>query len=126
VNKKLDVLWRASEMSLKLVKKIIGQNERGILSLCLCLAVVSFAGAASAEELRPNVLDPSYQHDRFVTQPADIIRKFRAFTTSFDSDDDDDGASAISDQGPSTEWIISGQKRADLCGSSPLRQCRSE
>lgn len=46
---------------------------------------------AAAEGLRPHVLDPAYDHDRFVTQPVDVARQFRAFTVSFDSDDDDDG-----------------------------------
>lgn len=34
---------------------------------------------------------PGYEHDRWVTQPADIVREFDAFTVSFDSDDDDTG-----------------------------------
>ncbi len=34
---------------------------------------------------------PGYEHDRWVTQPTDIVREFEAFTVSFDSDDDDTG-----------------------------------
>ena len=39
---------------------------------------------------KPVVLDPSYDHERFHTQPQDVIRRFRAFTVSFDSLDDND------------------------------------
>ena len=60
--------------------------------LCLlALASVLLAPPALATELRPIVLDPSYQHDRFVTEPQDHVRQFRAYTVSFDGDDDNDG-----------------------------------
>lgn len=55
--------------------------------LLLLLWPLSALGA----ELKPIVLDPSYEHDKFVTQPQDIVLKFRAYTVSFDSADDDDG-----------------------------------
>jgi hypothetical protein len=42
----------------------------------------------AAESLQPNVLDPAYNHDRFVTKPSDVARQFRAFAVSFDSDGD--------------------------------------
>ena len=41
--------------------------------------------------MRPNILDPTYSHDKFGTKPLDILREFRGFIVSFDSDDDDDG-----------------------------------
>jgi DNA/RNA endonuclease G (NUC1) len=60
-----------------------------ILAIFLCLFLSP--QAATAEGLRPNILDPTYRHDRFETEPRDIMRDFRAYTTSFDSDDDDNG-----------------------------------
>ena len=39
---------------------------------------------------RPVVSDTTFAHDRFGTLPRDIIREFRAFTTSFDSFDHND------------------------------------
>ena len=59
--------------------------------------------SALGAELKPIVLDPSYEHDKFVTQPQDIVLKFRAYTVSFDS------ASQTSDDavfGKLTIWVI--------------------
>ena len=58
------------------------------LLILILILVFTFVGAA---ELKPIVLDPSYNHDKYQTLPKDIIREFRAYTVSFDSDDDDNG-----------------------------------
>ena len=55
-------------------------------SLLTFFVIYSIASAAS---YRPIVTDPNYAHDKWETMPADIVKNFRAFTTSFDSDDDD-------------------------------------
>ncbi len=55
------------------------------------LLVLLLALPLSAAEYKPIVLDSSYNHDKFGTQPVDISREFRAYTVSFDSADDDDG-----------------------------------
>ena len=39
---------------------------------------------------KPIVLDPNYSHDRWQTQPKDIVRHFRAYTVSFDGPDKGD------------------------------------
>ncbi|MAE92318.1 MAG: nuclease [Pelagibaca sp.] len=54
--------------------------------LLIFLSLISFASIAA----EPIVLDPTYQHDRWVTKPRDVIKEFRAFTTSMDSLDNDD------------------------------------
>lgn len=52
--------------------------------LGLLLATVSaFAGP------KPIVLDPAYEHDKWQTSKPDILRKFNAYTVSFDGNDDD-------------------------------------
>lgn len=53
--------------------------------LSLLLTGVSWAGH------RPIVIPDDYDHDKWNTEPDDAIRKFAAFTTSFDTDDDDSG-----------------------------------
>jgi DNA/RNA endonuclease G (NUC1) len=53
---------------------------------------------------RPDPLDPTYQHDRWKTAPRDEVRDFRAFTTSFDGADDNDGDGA-SDLWRIPEWV---------------------
>ena len=75
------------------------------------LIPILLAGAASGgvslsalTDLKPIVLDPSYNHDRFDTQPKDIIREFRAYTTSFDSDDDNNG-DGMGDNWGIPEWV---------------------
>lgn len=59
-------------------------------AICAAALLIGIAGLALASGMRPIVLDPSYNHDRFNTQPKDVIRMFRAFTVSFDGPDDDD------------------------------------
>ena len=54
----------------------------------ILLLVPSLAWSA---KFKPIVLHSKYKHDRYVTKPKDIVRKFRAYLTSFDSADDDDG-----------------------------------
>lgn len=59
------------------------------------IATLFFCTAGSAtfadETLRPVVLSSEHNHDRFVTQPSDLVLNFRAYTASFDTADDDDG-----------------------------------
>jgi endonuclease G len=59
----------------------------------LFAALTAFAlmtSAPHAETFRPNVLDPSYNHDRWGTSGSGIVKDFRAYRSSFDSLDDDD------------------------------------
>ena len=58
------------------------------------IAILCLSAPAYAAKLKPIHLHPEYDHDKFVTKPADIVRKFRAYTTSFDSADDDNGDGA--------------------------------
>ena len=46
---------------------------------------------ALATDFKPIELHPDYRHDRFNTEPDDHIKHFRAYTTSFDTKDDNDG-----------------------------------
>jgi len=62
---------------------------RKIISRLIFVIVLILALRVYATDYRPIVLDPNYSHDRWVTEPRDIIREFRAYTTSFDSKDDD-------------------------------------
>ena len=66
----------------------------------VCTLVPSAVGAS----LKPIVLDPTYQHDRFGTMPQDTVRKFRAYTTSFDGADDNDG-NDTPDKWAIPEWV---------------------
>ncbi len=55
-------------------------------------------------QLKPLFLTPAYEHDRYGTQPADILRHFDAFTSSFDSADDDNG-DGIPDTLGIPQWV---------------------
>ena len=52
---------------------------------------VGWVHPALGAEFKPIVLNPKYNHDKFVTTPRDLFREFRAYVTSFDSSDDDNG-----------------------------------
>lgn len=92
------------------------------------LIPILLVGAASGgvslsalTDLKPIVLDASYNHDRFDTQPKDIVRQFRAYTTSFDSDDDNDG-DGIGDNWGIPEWVAYELRKAPAgLGSAPKR-----
>jgi len=49
---------------------------------------------------KPIVLDPAYHHDKYNTQPKDLIFSFRAYMVSFDSNDDNN------DDGKGDSWGI--------------------
>lgn len=74
------------------------------LSLFFALVVAVTSDASSRTDFRPVVLDPSYQHDRFQTLPKDRFLQFRAYSTSFDSSDDDNG-DGVSDLLGVPEWV---------------------
>lgn len=73
------------------------------IGLCM-VAVCLVAPSVVADSLKPIVLDPSYSHDRFGTMPKDIVHGFRAYTTSFDSADDNDG-NGTPDRWGIPEWV---------------------
>jgi len=64
-----------------------------LVARCLVpvLALTLMASTARAETFKPNVLDPSYNHDRWGTSSGSITMDFRAYRSSFDDLDDDDG-----------------------------------
>ena len=79
------------------------------LTLTLCLSLSCASGALAAGP-KPIVLDPEYRHDRFGTTPRDIVKEFRAYTTSFDSLDDNNG-DGENDAWGIPEWVASEIKR---------------
>jgi DNA/RNA endonuclease G (NUC1) len=67
------------------------------------LAATGFAQAPkppATSKPAPNNLTLSYSHDGWQTSPRDIIQKWRAYTVSFDGDDDDNG------DGKPDRWAI--------------------
>ena len=68
------------------------------------LAAVLWVSPAGATDLKPIDLHPDYRHDRFHTEPKNIVRCFRAYTTSFDGADDDDGGGQ-GDRYGVPEWV---------------------
>jgi hypothetical protein len=62
--------------------------SKKILTFIIACFTLSFTGYVFAYDLKPVILNPDYNHDRFNTQPKDIARFFRAYTASFDGADD--------------------------------------
>src|SRR4051812_48571670 len=72
------------------------------LSLTAALAVVWPLHSA---DLKPPLEAPAgYEHDKWGTQPQDIVRTITAFTVSFDSADDDDG-DEVADVWAIPHWV---------------------
>jgi len=60
----------------------------------------------SAADLKPIILDPQYNHTKYAPKCSsdDILRQFRAYTTCFDGDDDDNG-DGIPDKWAIPQWV---------------------
>jgi endonuclease G, mitochondrial len=68
-----------------------------------------------AAEFKPNVLDPSYNHDRWGTSANCVLANFRAYTSCFDDLDDDNNDGAPDAWGV-PEWVAYEIKRTnDQC-----------
>ena len=55
--------------------------------------LIIYSFESSAANYKTIKLHPDYDHDKYGTEPKDIIKEFRAYIANFDSDDDDDGIS---------------------------------
>ena len=71
--------------------------------LCALIALCLSVQISIAAE-KPIELDPSYKHDILVTEPQETMRYFRAYTVSFDSEDDD-GQDGDADLKAIPEWV---------------------
>ena len=67
------------------------------------ILLVLIAGIASARP-KPIEIPEGYEHDKWNTAPDDAIRKFGAFTSSFDTDDDDTG-DGVKDLWGIPQWV---------------------
>ncbi len=61
------------------------KKQKLALALGISLSISFHVGSAPAQT------SIAYNHDRYNTQPGDIIKTFQAYTVSFDSGDDNDG-----------------------------------
>ena len=64
-------------------------------------------------DYKPIILDKGYQHDKWNTEPDDIIKVFRAYIVSFDGIDDSDGDGDMeaNDMLGEPEWVAYEIKR---------------
>ena len=69
-----------------------------IFPLLLLISLAAWSAPA------PIVLDPTYDHDKWNTEPDGHVRQFRAFTSSFDTKADDDGDGTDDAMGV-PEWV---------------------
>jgi len=71
--------------------------------LLLCVSLVA-AQQAPGTGYKPIILDSTYQHTKWGIEPSDLIYTFAAYTTSFDSDDDNNG-DGVGDLWGIPEWV---------------------
>jgi hypothetical protein len=95
-------------------------NKKILIIIIICITS-SFTEYVLAVDLKPVVPAPGYQHDRFNTQPKDIVRHFRAYTTSFDGGDDNN-KNGSSDKLAIPEWVsYELRKSPEGLGKGPKR-----
>jgi DNA/RNA endonuclease G (NUC1) len=75
-------------------------------------ALLMTAAPLAAQTFRPNILDPTYNHDRWGTSSTGIVKDFRAYRSSFDDLDDDDGFGGADALGV-PEWVAYEVRRAE-------------
>ena len=77
-----------------------------ITFLGIVALILISAQPLGATDFKPIVLDPNYNHTKYAPIPNqnDIVRQFRAYTTCFDGDDDDDG-DGVPDKWAIPEWV---------------------
>nr|WP_321451034.1 DNA/RNA non-specific endonuclease [uncultured Carboxylicivirga sp.] len=91
-------------------------TSKFFLSIILFIAAINI----SAQQLKLIELHPDYNHDKYNTQPKDILRQFRAYTVSFDGSDDDNG-DGVADYWRIPEWVSYEMKAMDDPGKGPKR-----
>ena len=83
-----------------------------VMCRSLCLIFFLLSCQLHAEDLKPIVLDPSYNHTKWGPGSTGILREFRAYTSSFDDGDDDDGFGGADSFGV-PEWVAYEIKRTE-------------
>ena len=63
-----------------------------LISLSLLLSAINIqAQQGPGARYKTIMIDPAYEHTKWGVEPADLVYHFAAYTTSFDSDDDNNG-----------------------------------
>lgn len=83
-------------------------HRRAHIAQLFCLLLAALSASAGP---KPIVLDPAYEHDKWQTSTPDVVRKFEAYTVSFDGNDDDNGDNK-SDKWCIPQWVAYEIKRA--------------
>lgn len=97
-----------------------------VIFICSVSFVLSFAQMARAARFKSIIPHPDYNHTKYAPKPSnnDIVRHFRAYTTCFDGDDDDDG-DGIPDKWAIPHWVAYEIKRyPGKLPKSPRRPCK--
>src|SRR5688500_1862308 len=83
-----------------------------VRKLVAAIAAAFFATTSplNGQSYKPNILDPSYSHDRWGTSSNGIIKDFTAYRSSFDNLDDDDDFAGPDALGV-PEWVAFEIKR---------------
>jgi endonuclease G, mitochondrial len=83
----------------------------GLWVLLFSIGIVS-AQSPPGTGYKPIVYDTSYHHNKWGVIPADLVYHFAAYTTSFDSDDDDNG-DGVGDRWAIPHWVAYEIKQDD-------------
>ena len=94
--------------------------KRTLIVIILFTVLCSAVYGVKRPGLKPVILDPTYHHDRFNTQPKDLVFLFRAYMTSFDSNDDNNG-DGTGDNWGIPEWVSYEIRRCPDPGKGPKR-----
>lgn len=73
------------------------------------------------KKFKPNPLDSSYHHNKFGITPTDILIEMTAFTSSFDSEDDNNG-DGIGDNWGIPEWVAYEVKKESNLNSADYKR----
>jgi len=93
--------------------QFITLTEKNLIISTFLLILTSTILYAGEFDLKPIVLDRTYEHDKWDTRPKDQLFEFAAYTVSFDGMDDDNGDDR-SDLWGIPEWVSYEIKALDV------------
>jgi DNA/RNA endonuclease G (NUC1) len=94
--------------------------KRFIVILLFLTMLCSIDFGAPKSKVKPIIIAPAYHHDRYCTQPKDLVFSFRAYITSFDSGDDNNG-DGTKDYWGIPEWVSYEIRKTPDPGPGPNR-----
>ena len=97
-------------------------NSKSLITSIFVLFIsLSYGQVSLDKKFKPNPIDTSYHHNKFGVTPTDILIEMTAFTSSFDSEDDNNG-DGVEDKWGIPEWVAYEVKKESNSNSTDYKR----